>query len=87
MKLYKTAVAFHTWNCVLVETNRTTIPLSCCDPAEMRAPLPSDLQSLEPLWVSPSAHSHSAIDGSFSCLREAQTSPPPIPPENHCPNN
>ena len=66
MKLYKTAAAYHTWNCVLMETNRTTTPLSCCDPSEMRAPLPSDSQSLEPLWVSLSAHSYSSIDSCFS---------------------
>ena len=66
MKLYKTAAAYHTWNCVLMETNRPTTPLSCCDPSEMRAPLPSDSQSLEPLWVSLSAHSYSSIDSCFS---------------------
>lgn len=68
MKLYKTAAAYHTWNCVLMETNRTTTPLSCCDPSEIRAPLPSDSQSLEPLWVSLSTHSHFSIDGCFSSL-------------------
>jgi len=36
----------------------------------MRAPLPSDSQSLEPLWVSLSAHSHSSIDGCFSSLSQ-----------------
>lgn len=54
----------------LCESNRTTILLSCCDPSEMRAPLPSDSLSLEPLWVSLSAHSHSSIDGCFSSLSQ-----------------
>lgn len=68
MKLYETAAAYHTWNCVLMETNRTTTLLSCCDPSEISASLPSDSPSLEPLWVSLSAHSHSSVDGCFSSL-------------------